>query len=297
MNLRKLLLGDGKSKNMDIPRLLFVDRDLNYFRTAAVIEALTSHFIVVPHERLTETVIDLVATAKSDPQQAFSAVVSHLPPAKVSPSPSGGLGLFSYNYAAYGPPFKLLGRIKEICDIPVVVYTGAGWENVPAFSWEESGVDSVLNKGLNPEDDAKAIRKSLNSAFVRYAQLSPAVMEPEIVEDEKGVWTETSVRLNLGIGLCVFTIMIKISSINPPTSCYIEYCTKNGSRERIQLADIFDLMEVVPECGARIKLFVSGNDAHAVKLLRKLHRLCQYRYLPLALRDELLRDVIDDKEN
>jgi hypothetical protein len=286
-----------QENTMDIPRLLFVDRDLNSDRTAAVIEALSSHFIVVPHERLTETIIDLVATAKSNPQHAFSAVVSHLPPAKVSLSPFGGLGLFSYKYAEYGPPFKLLGRIKEICDIPVVVYTGAGWENVPAFSWEESGVDSVINKGLNPEADAKAIRKSLNSAFVRYAQLPPAVMEPEIVEDEKGVWTETMVRLNWGIGLCAFMIMIKIGSIVPPTSCYIEYCTKNGSRERIKLADILDLMEVVPECGARIKFFVSGNDAHAVKLLRKLHRLCQYRYFSLASRDELLRDVIDDKEH
>lgn len=260
-------------------RILYVDRELGCRATVAFAEGLKVLGEVCFHERLSNETVEIVRRALAD--TPFDAVVSHLPPSPdgsrwLSEAPFTAVAMLASEYAFYGPPFSLLGEIKTITDIPVVVYTAAGMDNLPAISWDRSGVDRVCAKTNNPAVDAQLVVKTIREAWDLYAALPPA-SEPRCKSDKESVWIEALVRVNGGLGL--YTIGTIARMLNDMDGEMELLDAVGAIVKRSRTSQIMNMLCMETPFGARVRVRVCGDTSQqANDALCRVHRLLNSRY-------------------
>jgi hypothetical protein len=261
-----------------VKRILHVDRDLSYCGSVLFAQELRALGEVCLMESLSWEVVEAVRRARAE-QKPFDAVVSHLPQAAAhlgDRNTSPPSGAFAFKHAVYGPAFGMLGRVKEIADIPVMVYTGAGEMDIPAVPWELSGADDILHKSRDREKDGRRMVKAIREAWDRYAALSPAT-ESCCETDPSSAWVETLVRLNWGVGMAAGT---HVARILQGLEWRAERIDAQGASAGCDAAkDIMGMLCLEAVCGSRLRVRVNDATPEARDALCRAHRLLNGRYL------------------
>ncbi|MBN2131664.1 MAG: hypothetical protein JW741_19350 [Sedimentisphaerales bacterium] len=262
-------------------RILYVDRDLSYCGSVLFAQELRALGEVCLMELLSWDVTETVERAVSK-DCPFDAVVSHLPQAEAplrDQSMSHRGWAFDLKHAVYGPAFGMLGGIKEIADIPVMVYTGAAEIDIPAVPWELSGADDIVHKSHDPEKDGRRMVKAIRERWDKYAELPPAT-EVRCETDASSAWVETLVRLNWGVGMVAGTHMARILQ---GLEWLAERIDAQGVSAGCDVAkDIMGMLCLEAVCGSRLRIRVNDATPEAWDALCRAHRLLNGRYLRQA---------------
>ncbi|MCX7818528.1 MAG: hypothetical protein N2652_04865 [Kiritimatiellae bacterium] len=260
-------------------RILYVDRDLTDRFSRQFVAALAKLGEISTVEWLTSEVPEMVKRARA--QVPFDAVVSHLPPARRFADgesvAAGGLSFIGAKIAIYGPAFDLLQKVKRAADIPVVVYTGACREHIPPAKWDESGVDEIVEKTRDPEEDARRVATILRDAWALYASLPPRA-DFEFERSDEALTCDVVVRINGGVGLYVLGRFWRL--LGPYEEGFVLTPIGAGGKPDVarECRSFLDCLGLPLDCGRKVRLRIAPPDEGAVETLRRLHRLLNSRY-------------------
>ncbi len=262
-------------------RILHVDRDLSYCGSVLFAQELRALGEVCRMESLSWEVVEAVRRAWAE-GKPFDAVVSHLPQA-AAPLRDQNMShrgwAVDLKHAVYGTAFGILGGVKEVSDIPVMVYTGAAEIDIPAVPWELSGADDIVHKSRDPQEDGRRMAEKIREAWARYAALPPAT-EPCCETDATSAWVETLVRLNWGVGMATGACLAKILQ---GLEWRAERIDAQGASPGCDAAtDIMGMLCLEAVCGSRLRVRVNGATPEARDALCRAHRLLNARYLRQA---------------
>lgn len=256
-------------------RILYIDDDTNTPCVRQFADGMRALGEVVMDAMLSDETLERLSRGQDG--HPFDAVVSHLPGASAHGAYSGyaSVNKIITKIKTYGPAFELLEKMKQIADIPIVVYTGAGRENIPPLPWDKSGVDKIVHKSGDPGNDARQAIETIRNLWQDYATLPPAT-EPCFETEGTDVCMETTVRLNSGLGPVAGAMMVKLLS-NFKWCMELIKCKDNTPRDHAD--DLLSIMSLEIPCGTRLKICMNETTAAAKDALCRVHRLLSARYL------------------
>jgi hypothetical protein len=223
---------------------------------------------------LTQEIVEKVRDAQD--KAPFDALVSHLPENRDARCAWGIMGRVMNKYSTYGPAFGLLRQIRELTEMPIIVYTGAGRENIPAFAMDYSRVDMVVDKSVDTVADAGELVSRVRYEWDR----PPDVPEPFFIErSEDGAYLqmETVLCQRCGFDSHVCAHVLQIFKDLPGSIETVE--TDGSCGEEIPLNEGFGLMTLCAPCGSRLRIRLESTAPEAEAALQAAHELFCGKYL------------------
>ena len=255
-------------------RILYVDSGGDPDGMETIAAALRELGEVTVRCGLSEKTIEMVReTLKIRP---FDSMVSHLPAARGARGGWGGMDRVLGKYSSYGPAFGLLHEVRKVSEMPIIVYTGAGRENIPAMAWDSSGVDDIIEKSNDPEADGQRLAKQIQYEWSRPAD-EPEAPRIERSVDGASLQMETVLRQRGGLGPVLCASIVKQFG---HLSGHIESLRSDGSvGEASPLNDMMGIMTLCAPCGFRLRVRLDEATPEAEEALRAAHQLFNQKYL------------------
>lgn len=255
-------------------RILYVDSGWDPDGMETVANALRELGELVTMHGLSKETIETVRDAlKTRP---FDAMVSHLPAARGARCGWRGIEQVLSKYSSYGPAFGLLGQIRALSDMPILVYTGAGRDNIPALAWDSSGVDMIIHKGGDTKADAQELVGWVRYEWNRLPE-KPEALQIERSADGASLQMETILCQTGGLGPFLSASIVKqFGSL----SGSIETINSDGSvEEKSSLGDMLGMMGLCAAPGSRLRIRLDDATPEAEEALRAAHHLLSQKYL------------------
>ncbi|MGC9453014.1 MAG: hypothetical protein ACP5I4_16380 [Oceanipulchritudo sp.] len=206
----------------------------------------------------------------------FDAMVSHLPPARGARAGWSGIDLMISKYESYGPALDVLKKIRRMTEMPIVVYTGAGLQNLPALALESSGADRLIEKTRDAEKDARKLVGAIRYEWKRSPD-APEEAQIERSADGASLLMETVLRQRGGLGMALGCLIAKLFEGIPGR---IEKLAPDGTvEEERPLNDLFEISALCAIRGSRLRIRLDSSTPQAGEALRAAQRLLNGTYL------------------
>lgn len=252
-------------------RILHVERQYSEgspekLLTSVVADVLGREYDLDRHTHLDSRIVTVVKNAMQ--AHPYDALITHVPD-----SPKTSFGAFA-DLIRYADSLGVISEIKKIADIPIVAYTGAGFESSCFFY--DSGVDEVVPKSDDIKRDLDRLRSALERLLKHYRPGEPEVPLPKISRGNGYTTTEATVMLISGLGFWAFGAMLRRCK-EYPGAVLVSKC--GGSDPNgCNLRDVMKVLTLEIANGTRLRLKVQGEGAEAEKLARQLYSGLSSKY-------------------
>ncbi len=240
-------------------RILYVEN--NWFASKPdyriVLDGLREHYEVETDFELSESTLQLVRDALET--HAFDAIVTHVPCEKTD-------NVKNYSYRG---SLNILHKLRELVDIPIIVYTGAGRPEVLISI--ESYTCALIKKSENTEKDVQIILSWLEEFWGRLPPVSgKPEAKPELHQENGWTYVDAVLNLNYGMGLrSASEIVRKSMSHEGETRLILDVAGE--SPQIINSKSVMMILMHSIANGTPIRISVEGTDTEAGKMALQLY--------------------------